>query len=862
MKIFNAVAAVILLGLVAFFAGLFAWGRNLPSVTDLDVLELGGKTAVYDRAAQPLGTLDPSLTSGSHVNRDLLKLNQISPELQAAVVTSEDRRFYQHGAIDVQGLLRGLFRSAAGNTQGGSTITQQVVKNTLLADMKDQRTLPRKFREALLAFQVERRFSKQEILTAYLNVVYWGAGQYRDAARSGTNLIGAQAAAQAYFRTDARHLTLAQSAYLATLLPNPRRYFYFKDYRPLMHDLLDRMVEDGRVTRAQADAAWRERLEPAGWNVRYDGRGNVVSATRLDGEYRSVPAPYVRFGDSYLDEVDRQAAALVGRRALYGGGVKVYTYLDRTTQAAAERASRDARIPAGATMGMAFLDPRSGQVLALVGQKLGDGVLEEWNNATRARRQVGSSIKPLLYTTALANGWQQSDTVLDAPLDGNYQPKNYDGRWTGRPVTLRYALDHSLNLPTVRLAQQLGLSKFESRLTNLGLDVPDGAGLPLAIGTLQASPLQMAAAYAPFAANGQYRDPRLISKIVGEGGKVLYQEPASQARQVWDAQTAWLGLDMIRGVVNDLTPAEGGLGWRARIDGWAVGGKTGTTNDVKDLWFVGVTPVLSGAVWVGRADNRAMPQNAYSGDVAVPVWQQTAQAALADRRPVDFQAPGGIEYATVRGVRMAFKPQQGGVLSGLFGGRQSAPPTPSEPEPAAAPPADQGQTDPTAQPDATLQDPAPQDQTQADPSDALPDASDPQDQTQADPADQAPTEALPQPEDLQPAPQDQTQADPNAGTPDTDASDPTTTDPSSTQDQTQTDPSTADPTFTDPAASDPADTDPSAQPDPTTTDSGAQTDPSGDQPGALAPYDSDPSAQVPQDDGQGSISVTPLPPAQ
>ena len=852
MRIFNIVAAVILLGLVAFFAGLFAWGRNLPSVTDLDVLELGGKTAVYDRSAQPLGTLEPALTSGSHVNRDLLKLNQISPSLQAAVVTSEDRRFYQHGAIDLPGLARGLFRSASGNTQGGSTITQQVVKNTLLADMADQRTLPRKFREALLAFQVERRFNKQEILTAYLNVVYWGAGEYRDAARSGTNLIGAQAAAQAYFRTDARRLTLAQSAYLAILLPNPRRYFYYKDYRPLLRDLLDRMVEDGRVTRAQADAAWREDLQPAGWRVRYDAQGNVASATRLDGESRTVPAPYVRFGDSYLDEVDRQAAALIGRKSLYGGGVKVYTYLDHTTQAAAERASRDARVPSGATLGMAFLDPRSGQVLSLVGQKLGDGVLEEWNNATRARRQVGSSIKPLLYTTALANGWQQSDTVLDAPLEGSYQPKNYDGRWTGRPVTLRYALDHSLNLPTVRLAQQLGLGKFESRLSDLGLEVPGNAGLSLAIGTLQASPLQMAAAYAPFAAGGQYRAPRLISKIVGKGGKVLYQEPTSQAKQVWDAQTAWLGLDMIRGVVNDLTPQEGGLGWRARIEGWPVGGKTGTTNDVKDLWFVGVTPVLSGAVWVGRADGRALPQNAYSGDVAAPVWQQAAANALAGRQAQDFQQPGGIEYASVRGVQMAFKPQSGGVLSGLFGGgRHSDPapdpaPSPTE-QPADQGQMDQGQTDPNAQPDTTLTDPAPQDQTQPDPTQADPNVQPDQGNPSATP-DQTQPDQLPQPEDLQPAQPDQGQ---------TDQAQP---DPNATPDQTP-----VDPTYADPAAPTP---DPSAvpdqiQPDPSTdpgTTDPTQTDPTAD-PGAQAPDATDPSAQVPQDQGQGSISVTPLPPS-
>lgn len=809
MQIFRIAASALLVLLLGLLAAFLAWGRNLPSVSDLAVLELAGKSAVYDRSGTLVGTLDPALNAGQRLNRDLLKLNQISPYLRDAVVTSEDRRFYQHGAVDPIGLVRGLFRSVSGDTQGGSTITQQVVKNTLLSDIKDERTIGRKFREALLAIQVERRFSKQEILTAYLNVVYWGAGR--------GDLIGAGSAARAYFRRDAANLNLAQSAYLATLLPNPRRYFDFQGYRPLMKDLLSRMVEDGRITQAQADAAWRYPLEPAGWRVRYDGQGNVRSAELVDrdAKRRNTPAQIVRFGDGYLDEVDRQAAALIGRSALYKGNVRVYTYLDHATQAAAEQASRDAQVPDGATLGMAFLDPRSGEVLALVGQKLGDGVMEEWNNATRARRQVGSSIKPLLYTTALSDGWQQTDTVLDVPLDGDYQPKNYDGSWTGRPVSLRYALDHSLNLPTVRLAQQVGLSKFESKLSDLGLEVPDNAGLSLAIGTLQASPLQMAAAYAPFANAGQYRAPRLIQKIVGPQGEVLYQDPVPAPKQVWDAQTAWLGLDMIRGVVNDLTPREGGLGWRARISGWEVGGKTGTTNDVKDLWFVGVTPVLSGAVWVGRADGGALPQNAYSGDVAAPIWQQAAAGALQGRQVADFQEPGGIAYATVRGIRMAFKPDSGGFFGRFFGGGQrSAPPAPDPaPSPDQLAPADSPVT-----PDQT-----PGDQLPSDPSagNQTPSDQPPTDQTPADPY------AQPVTPDPSPAPSDQ-----------------------SPPDQTPTAPGAQFDTPPGPAPIDQTPVDPYAQPAP--SDGTSQ-----DQGGTLAPPpDQGPSGYG----GQGGIVLTPTPP--
>ncbi|MGI8748221.1 MAG: penicillin-binding transpeptidase domain-containing protein, partial [Deinococcus sp.] len=332
--------------------------------------------------------------------------------------------------------------------------------------------------------------------------------------------------------------------------------------------------------------------------------------------------------------------------------------MSRSAQQSAEDASRGARLPAGATLGLALLDPASGDVTALVGQKLGDGMKEGWNNATRARRQVGSSVKPLLYTLALSKGWSEADTVPDLPLEGDYQPKNYSGRFSGQPVTLRYALDHSLNLPTVRLAQGLGLNAFISKLRELGLSPAPDTGLPLAIGALEASPLELAAAYAPFANGGVYHAPRLITRLVASG-KTLLTVPPSEGRRVWDEQTAWLGLDLLRGVVNDLTPREGGLGWKARILGREVGGKTGTTNDVRDLWFAGVTPGLSGAVWVGRSDNAPLPGSAYSGDVAAPIWQAAASGALRGQPLAGFTPPDGVEVRQLDGVPMAFRSGDG-----------------------------------------------------------------------------------------------------------------------------------------------------------------------------------------------------------
>ena len=647
------------MGLLAL---LLLWQQDLRRVDDLNVLEYGGKATVVDASGQIIGALTPSLSSGARVNRDLLKATQMSSWLRKAVVTSEDTRFYTHGGLDPRGLARAVLHSATGDQEGGSTITQQVVRSTLLADIGQDKTLSRKLKEALMAVQVERRFSKEEILTAYLNVVYWGVGR--------TDLLGAQDAARTYFGVDAARLNLAQSAYLATLLPNARRYNDYKAYRPLIRSVLTRMVREGRATQAEASAAWHYPLRPVGWTVRYDAAGNLTQAQLSDPAAKRTrsPAPQVRFADGFLDAVERDLSERLGRSVLYRSNVTVHTTMNRQAQVSAEAASRGAALPPGATLGLALLDPRNGDVTALVGQKLGDGVLEQWNNATRARRQVGSSIKPLLYTLALSKGWKQSDTVPDAPLDGDYQPRNYSGTYSGRRVTLRYALDHSLNLPTVRLAQQVGLNSFVSKLRELGLSPAPDTGLPLAIGALEASPLQMAAAYAPFANGGIYYAPRLITRVT-EGGKTILTVNKSGGQRVWDQQTAFLGLDMIRGVVGDLTPEQGGLGWKARIDGREVGGKTGTTNGIRDLWFAGVTPGLSAAVWVGRSDNASLPASAYSGDVAAPIWQAAAAGALRGQQATAFSAPPDINFRQVRGIQMAFKVEQsGGFLGGLFGG--------------------------------------------------------------------------------------------------------------------------------------------------------------------------------------------------
>lgn len=657
-KLLGSLFVLVLLALTCMY---LLWGLNLPQVANLDVIELGGKTRVYDRTGKLIGTLRPSLGSGNSANHDLLTLKQISPFVLKSVVTSEDRRFYSHFGIDPIGIGRGVIKGILKNDlEGGSSITQQVIKNTLLADLNNARTAERKFKEAVLALRLEKDFSKNQILNAYLNVIYWGD--------AGQNIMGIGGAARAYFYKEASQLSLPESVYLATLIPAPnRRYREFAAYRPLMRSLLNRMVADGQISQAEADKAWRTPIYPAGWRISWKADGSIQSArlenpSRLRSNLLALTPKQDGEARGYLQVVEKELAPIIPAAELYGGG-KIYTGMDLQAQRSAEAASRAASLPRGATLGLAMID-KHGELTAVVGQSLRLGA-QEWNNALQAKRQVGSSIKPLLYTLAISRGWKQSDTVPDVPLRGNYRPTNYNGRWSGRSVTLRYALNHSLNLPTVRMAQAIGIDKLSSKLTELGLEPEKNAGLSLSIGTLEASPIQMAAAYVPFMNGGIWYQPHAVRSFEDRSGRMLYgYKPVS--RRVWDAQTAWIGLDMIRGVVDDLSAAQGGLATKARIRLWEVGGKTGTTNDIKDLWFVGVTPMYAGAVWVGKEDNTSLPSWAYSGEVPTPIWREAMSGALKGKR-ADFDQPSGMTYRVVRRTKMAFRTSEADSTSKEYG---------------------------------------------------------------------------------------------------------------------------------------------------------------------------------------------------
>ena len=648
---FLLAALVAGVGVAATFA--IKWGRELPDYRELDNLtrSLGAETKIYARDNTPLGSLIPKVGEQA-ISRTIVNLNEISPFMVAALVSNEDRRFFEHYGLDPYGLGRQFQRVARGDSvQGGSTLTNQLIKNTLLLDEYQQaRTPDRKFKEWMLSVQVERSFTKEEILQNYLNAIYWGDG-------GPVELYGIYAASQAYFRTTPKNLTLAQSAYLTVLVPSAGRYFDYKAARPLMRVLLTRMVEDRWITQAQMDAAWKENLQPRGWKVLYNAAGDITSARLVDRTQKELKAVTSTRAPHFMGQVENELIRRFGREKVYGsGGLRVYTTLDPRVQNAVETASREAGgLPPGATLAATILDPYTGEVVGMIGQKLrGSEPPAAWNNAAQGQRQIGSTIKPLLYTTALSTGLDQSHREEDRPVsypctgcrDGVYSPQNFEGATTYRDMTIREALDRSLNLVTVRLADRIGLQTFFGKLREVGLQTNDGTGLAAALGAVETTPIRMAASYAPFVNGGQYRAPRYLSKVTTARGEILYDAASEAARPVraWTPQVAWLGLDMIRGVVNDLSEGQGGLATRARFGDWPVAGKTGTSNGPKDFWFVGTTPLYTGSVWVGRQQGGEMPINYYSGYVSAPIWRRMMELAHAGQPLRQFSEPPGIQY--------------------------------------------------------------------------------------------------------------------------------------------------------------------------------------------------------------------------
>jgi penicillin-binding protein 1B len=582
----------------------------------------------------PSFTLEPEVLSNDLSykagKRETVRYSELPPVLVQAILSIEDHRFFQHSGVDLWGIGRALLRNAGDERvgQGGSTITQQLVKNTYLTPEK---TLRRKYAEAMLAFALERRLLKQDIFALYCNEVYLGQ-------RGAVAARGVREAAHLYFDKELKDLSLGEAATLAGMIQGPVRYSPVKHLEAAQRRrdmVLEAMVRDGWIDRGEAALAM---VKPVAVS------GNPVSNDSV--------APY------FVDYVNRRLEPVgeshTESQEVSAGSRRVYTTIDLNLQQLAENAIKKqlARLDAvnrgtGAKPQAALvaLDPRTGNVLAMVGGR--DYAHSQLNRVTDALRQPGSTFKPFVYAAALEDGMSPVQQFADAPREfvydrnKSYRPANFGGGYSMRDVTMRDGLVRSLNIVTVDVAMQTGLARIANLAAQFGLPRPERYP-SLALGTEEVTPLRLAAAYATFANGGRRVQPRVIA-AVGEPpvSELPNTEINNETEQVISPTTAYMVTNMLSDVIQHGT----GAAARDAVKGTAIAGKTGTS---RDGWFVGYTQNLVCVVWIGFDDNRQLGLTGAAA--ALPAWTDFMSAAIELRPELggeNFECPEGIKFVEI-----------------------------------------------------------------------------------------------------------------------------------------------------------------------------------------------------------------------
>ncbi|MBH8573422.1 penicillin-binding protein [Nostocaceae cyanobacterium CENA369] len=592
----SSIVAGALVGLAISF-------RNLPDVRQLRNFLPSETTYIYDIKGKLLTSVH------GEANREVVPLDRISPNLKRAVLASEDSHFYDHHGINPSGVGRAVVVNAVagGVREGGSTITMQLVKNLFLSQ---KRAFTRKLAEGVLAIRLEQILSKDQILEMYLNQVYWGHNNY-----------GVQTAARSYFDKSAETLTLGESAMMAGLIQAPEEFSPFvsmKLAKQKQKEVLGRMLELNWIDQQDYDNALKQEIK----------LGRIRS-------FQGSALPYV------TNTVAQELAKKFGRDTLLKGGMRVQTTVDANFQKMAEETVvkwHKTLLGEGLSknqMALVSVDPRTHFVKALVGGV--DPKTSEFNRATQAQRQPGSSFKPFVYYTAFASGKFTPDTtVVDAPVsyrDGNgwYYPKNYDGGFSG-PMPIRTALAQSRNIPVIKVGKAVGMNRVIETCRTLGIMSPMEPVTSLPLGAIGVTPLEMASAYATFANYGWQSPPTIIARITDSSGNVLLDN-TPKPQLVLDPWASAAILDVMQTVVNS------GTGKGAALSDRPAAGKTGTTSSEKDIWFVGTVPQLTTAVWVGRDDNRQLASGATGGVMVAPVWRDFMQKALKGVPAEKFKSP-------------------------------------------------------------------------------------------------------------------------------------------------------------------------------------------------------------------------------
>lgn len=630
---------------------------DIPSIDKLDEYTPSLTTYVYDINNQVIAEF-------SVEKRAMLPLTRIPIDMQNAVIAMEDTKFFRHWGISPKGIARALLRDITHrrSAQGGSTITQQLSRGIFL---KPERTVTRKIKEMFLALQIERNFSKTEILQLYLNHIYFGTGVY-----------GVQSAAKLYFGKDVSEMSLPECALLAGLIPSPERFSPFNNpekARQRRFLVLRRMTEVHYITAKEMEAANKAPM-PVGKSM-----------------FAASHAPY------FIEYVRQQLEPKYGFNQLWKGGLKIYTALDLSMQIPAEEImekylvkydSDSARnrglqpapdpegptpAPSSSTLQGAFVivDVKTGAIKAMVGGR--NYLTSKFNRITQAARQPGSTFKPFVWMAALQNGYTPASILEDSPMayyyDGKdwrllegatdqysiniatqpfmgnkdfsiWVPNDYDGKFLGR-ITMRRALELSRNLASIYLVTRVGPTQVVEVAHKAGIKRGLNAVPSIGLGTSLVNPLEMVSAFSTFANGGIHVEPFSVLKVVDNQGKVL-QEYVPEEIESFTPQLSYILTNMMKGVVQRGTGA--GAGRLKRH----LAGKTGTSQDSKDTWFIGMTPDLAAAAWMGYDDFTSLPMKDWTGgSTVVPWWTDIMEQVLKDQPSRDFSVPEGIVFVRV-----------------------------------------------------------------------------------------------------------------------------------------------------------------------------------------------------------------------
>jgi penicillin-binding protein 1A len=585
-------------------AGAFlALTHDLPQILSLETFTPSSVTRIY--------SADNVLLAELFVEkRDPVPLKAIPDDLKKALIATEDRKFYQHSGVDLKGILRAVISDirAGKFVEGASTITQQLAKTLFLTSRK---TVLRKIKEAFLAFQLERRYTKDEILELYLNQVYFGSGAY-----------GVESAARLFFGKPAKDLTLAQCALIAGLPKLPSRYspLIDKDLAIKRRNIvLKQMKDTGIISGTAFTRAKQEKICPVKQNI------------------NPVKAPY------FVDYIKNFLEKTLGSSSLYKGGLTVYTTLDFNLQKAAEHAVANGLLALENRMktqkiknpapecGLVSLDVQSGGILAMIGGK--DFYKSPFNRATSAKRQPGSAFKPIVYAYAIEHNFPQSKLILDAPVSfkiatrRHWRPENFSGNYKGE-ITLRMALSLSQNIPAIRLIETMGPSSVARFGYTLGIESPLYPNLSLALGTSEVTLINLTAAYSVFPNKGELIKPYGVMEVVDQSGRLVFRVKPLKKVAMSRAGAAIM-TDMLKGVIQE------GTGKKAQSVTRPVAGKTGTTNGYKDALFIGFSPSIATGVWVGQDVFVTIGKRETGAKAALPIWIEFMTKAL-DRKPFQY----------------------------------------------------------------------------------------------------------------------------------------------------------------------------------------------------------------------------------